>query len=414
MSTLQTVREQAKAAIAGGDYGLAQSLIQKILRSFPDDYETIGLLGQIHLECDRRDEARELFRGLLEVDPENLLARSSLAIIADEEGNLGEALDQFTRIFEIDITNRQIAAEIRRLNNKVDGPRRADPGYSKHALARRLLNEGLYNEAIPLFDMALETAPEPVVVALGMARALWLAGRLEEAGDVADEILASHPACIKALATRAGVALAKGDPSVSLLLEKIARLNPGNAVAKELFQEAELVLPPMGSVDPDLPEDGDLPEDVVESGGHFASEEDDGDNVEPFDLPEAEVEGEWIRERAAEDQPIPPGQQAGIHLAAASSYWSRGLLEPAVDELRAALRLDGSLVSEVKDAALAMMETAPEDSAIRWLVGDTLVLEGKLRLAMEQYMMVLSGSSKGTDSQMDKEQDGTNTGNREA
>lgn len=407
MPTLQTARNQVRAAIAAGEHRRALALVQGIRRSFPDDYETMGLLGQIHLECERRAEARELFQALLGVDPENLLARSSLAIIAEEEGDLRGALEQFTRIFELDLSNRQIAAEIRRLNARTSGPKPADPGYSKHALARRLLREGMHEEAVLLFESALESAPEPVLVALGMAQALWLTGRLEEAGDVAGEVLGSHPACLKALVVRAGALHAKGNPEATLLLEKAARVNPGNAVARELFEKAGLILPPVG-LEADLPEDSLLegseePEEMPAEG-----QEDESEEGEDFELPEAEAEGEWVRERAMAEPWRPSGQEPQLHLAAARAHQARQLFEPAVAEYRTALRLDSSLAREVREAALAMAEVVPEDASVRWLVADALVLEGRLRQAMENYLMALKGSNL----EADREQDGTNSGDR--
>lgn len=392
MLTLQAVREQVKAAIDEGSYELALDLIRRIRRSFPDDYETVGLLGRVYLECNRWDEARELYQCLLGVDPENLLARSSLAIISEEEGDLEDALDQFTRIFEIDISNRQVAAEIRRLNSRLAGPRRPDPGYSKHALARRLLREGMYKESIPLFEAALETAPEPALVALGMARALWLSGSLEEASGVADEILSSHPACLKALVIRAGAAYATGDPEAALLLEQSARLNPGNVVAKGIFEELEMAVPPVG-LEADLPDEADSPDDSAEQEEAFTGEE-ENELREVFDLPEAEAEGEWVREKLFVKETTPANQQSRQQLAVAWDYFDRGLFEPAVEELRAALRLDGALLPDVREAALAMVEIAPENDAVRWLVGDVLVLDGQLRRAMEQYMLVLTDPLK--------------------
>lgn len=406
MATLQKVREQAKIAIDNADYELASALVRRIQSSFPEDYETVELLGRIHLACDRRDEARELFRGLLKVDPENLIARSSLAVMAEEDGDLADALDQFIRLFEIDNTNRQVAAEIRRLTSRLSDHRRTDPGFSKHAVARRLLREGMYQEAISLFEEALETAPEPVLVALGMAQALWLSRSFEEAGGVAEEILASSPSCLKALAIRAGAAHALGNQDAVPILEKCAILNPGNSVARALFGEVEMVIPPVG-LEADLPDEDEILEDSSEYDDSLTDEE-ESEQQEHIDLPQAEVEGEWVRERIMAEETSLTCQKSREHLDAAWEYRARGQIGPAVDELRAALQLDESLLSEVREIALALVEVAPEDAGARWLVGDLLVLDGQLRQAMRQYLAVINKN------RLDREQYGTNTDNREA
>ena len=423
MPILQSVREEARTAVAEGNYERALSLVQRIRRSFPDDLETMELLGQIHLACERRAEARDLFQAILAVDPENLLARSGLAIICEEEGDLPEALEHFVRAFEIDASSRQIAGEIRRLNSLAGRPRSADAWYSKHGIARHLMKEGMYEQAIPLFEAAMETNPEPAAVALGMAQALWLAGRVEEAEDVAGEILDSHPACLKALAIRAGAAHSRGDPEALTLLGKTASLNPGNGVARGIFEDAGIPFPAVG-LDAEIPDEPAHPEERLEEGLPEEWDEHEDEEAEPFDLPEAEVEGEWVRDREPQVPPISPEEDVRRHLSSGQAYWTRGMLEPALAEYRTALELDGSVAAEVRQAALEMVESFPAEVRIRWLAADALLAEGQLRRAVEQYLIVLRSreevatrdrlSWRGQSVETEKEQDGTYSGNRQA
>ncbi len=388
MPSLQSVRDEARTAVAEGDYERALSLVQRIRRSFPDDLETMELLGQVHLACEQRGEARDLFQAILGMDPENLFARSGLAIVCEEEGDLSGALEHFARAFEIDPSNRQIAGEIRRLNSLAGSPRSTDPWYSKHSIARHLMREGIYEQAIPLFEAAIETNPEPTAVALGLAQALWFAGRVEEAEDVAREILDNHPACLKALAIRAGAAHSRGDPEALTLLGKTASLNPGNRVAREIFEKAGLPFPAVG-LDAEIPDEPASPEESLEEGLPDEWDEEEGKEVEPFDLPEAEAEGEWVRDKEVEEPPTSPEEDARQYLSSGQAYRARGMLESALAEYRRALELDGSVAADVRQAALEMAETSPADVRIRWLAADALLAEGQLRRAVEQYLIVL-------------------------
>ncbi|HEX2987458.1 MAG TPA: tetratricopeptide repeat protein, partial [Chloroflexota bacterium] len=393
--TLNAVRDQIRSAIDGKDYERAQTLVEDTLRRYPEDHETVGLLGQLHLECGRWDEAEPLFRSLLRVDPESILARSGLALIAEARGDLFDALDQFTLSLEIHPNNQQLAGEVRRLLGQSKRPRLADPRYSKHAVARRLLADGMAGDAVPLFEASLEKALDPTVVALGMAEALWLAGRRREAGDVAAEILAANPVCLKALALRAAAAAAEGESDLSPLLEKAWRLDPDNGVVRRVFESAGLVAPD-GDPSPELPDqvehspEGEVPE--------LAGRPEEPDGFEPQDLPCAEGDGEWVRDGGVAEPQKPsdregtePEEDGKSHLATGLAMQAQHSYDLAAVEFRKALKLDPRLAPEVRIAAQSMVEESPGDPRLRWLAGDALAAEGQLRSAMDQYLKVLEG-----------------------
>ncbi len=380
MATLQSVRDQARAAVVAGEYPLALSLVELIRRHFPRDFETLGLAGQIQLAQGRRAEARDSFSTVLEVDPENVVARSGLALLAEEDRDLDQALEHLERAFALDSSNRQLAWEITRLHVLLSHTRPADAGFSQHAIARRFLREKRYERAIPLLEDALRRAPGAVDVAVGMAQALWLARRREQAEQVAASILADHPDCLKAMAMVAGLAFSRGDAGALSLLRKTAELDPGNSVSRRLFVEAGLPFPRVGE-EPEIPErelwqvvgrlrparkeEATPPEAVEEEWDEEPEEEPD-----PFLLPDAPEEGEWVRGKG------PLGGDVG-----------------------------------------------PVGWRDRWGTGDKLVAAGQLRLAVEQYLAVLngwrealtggSGALEDETIVVEKEKDGTYSGNRQ-
>ncbi len=375
MATLQSVRDQARAAVAEGDYQRALSLIALIHRHFPSDLEAVRLLGQIHVACGRRAEARESFDRVLEVDPESVVARSGLALLAEEEGDPDGALEQFERAFDLDSSNSQVAAEIGRLHSLSSHTRPVDPGSTQHAMARRFLQEKRYARAVALFEEALRQTPERLEVVVGLAQALWLSGGWEEAERVAAGVVVSHPDCLRMLAILAGASFSRGEGETLFLLRRTDEFDPGNSVARRLFLDAGLPFPRVG-VDPDIPK-AELqmvpapvarvqtlaPEDLEEDWEEEAE-------VEPFTLPEVELDGEWVR--------------------------GKGPFLPMADR-----------------AVLA-----------RWLKGDSLAAAGQFLQAMEQYLVVLHGLRQTSPSDrrgsgekrltVEKEQDGTDSGNREA
>ncbi len=386
MVTLQRVRGRARMALGQGDPGRALSLVERIHQHFPADLQAAVLLGQIQLELGCPDEARNAFEGVLEVDPENVMARCGLAILAEEGGDLDRALEQFQRAFDLDSSNGEVAEEIARLHSRLSHTRPADPGSSQHGMARHLLREQRYERAIPLFEEALRGAPESVEIGLGLAQALWLSGRFEDAEEVAEGILTRRPGCLKALALVAGASFSRGDWRALALLQETAAMDPENSAARRLFVGAGLPFPKVAA-EPELagadlaellapaappsipPAEGEA---ELEPMDEWEGEGAGGEGLESFDLPQLPSEGEWVRRR-----------REAIHQGSEMGDW-----------------------------------------AARWRAADALVKGGQFLRAVEEYLAVMRGVSednlegdrfaRNEMSLVEKEKDGENPGNREA
>lgn len=392
MATLSEVREQADAALSAGDHSKALSLTLLMQRHFPRDYQTLELLGKLHLEGRRLRESRDLFGQVLGIDPENVLARAALAMIAEEEGDLEEALEQFGRAFDVNPGNHEIAAEIARLHSQLKHSKPAEPGSSMHATARRFMMENRYENAVPWLQEALRQAPVRTDVAVGLVRALWLDRRPVEAGDVAGEILAEHRDCLPALAVSAVAALSHGDSEAVALLARTSELDPGNAVAKELFAKA-------GMVFPELDERLEIPDAELQEAMRSAVDAppDNGfARTSPTNPTASEAEAiEASGADSAQPHEAPPDvDQSAGHMVAAARHAAVGEIELALAEYRAALNLDPSIAHAVGSAALALLEAVPGNVHAHWLAGDTMAMEGQFRRAVEQYLSVLKAAGE--------------------
>ncbi len=380
MATLQSVRDRARAAVAQGDYSLAHSLIELIHRHFPSDLESTRLLGRIQLARGRRAEAREAFLMVLQADPESVAARSALALLAEEEGELDWALEQLERAFALDSGNSRVAEEVGSIRSRLSHTSPVDPGSSEHALARLLVRQRRYSAAARLFQAALRRSPERQEVASGLAESLWLSGRRDEAEAAAATVLSSLPNSLRMLAILAGASFVRGEVEALFLLRKISESDPGNSVARRLFVDAGLPFPRVG-VDAEIP--GAEVARVLAAAGRGSArgqadedpweEWDEEEEPEPFFMPEDQLEGEWIR--------------------------GKGI------------------------APMAPHHGGPEPSD-PWAEADVLASSGQFQPAIEQYMAILRDmrqssptravSATGERSTVEKEQDGTNSGDRQA
>ncbi|HEX9016169.1 MAG TPA: tetratricopeptide repeat protein [Chloroflexota bacterium] len=243
MANLEEVRARAYSALAAGDPGTALSLATVIQRHFPDDYQTMELMGKIYVESHQLKEATEAFQALLEVDPESVVAWSALGMLAEDAGDPSAAIEYFDRAFDINPGNREIAAEIKRIKPSAGRAKSEEPGSSMHSMGRHYLLEKKYESSLPWLQEAARIAPESVEIAVALARALWLAWRPAEAGETAREVLSRHPRCLRALVVAAGTARSRESAAVTAMLDRAAALNPGNVVARGLFQEAGIDFP---------------------------------------------------------------------------------------------------------------------------------------------------------------------------
>lgn len=327
MATLGEARGLANAAHDAGEHAKAIEIALAIRGHFPRDYQTLELLGRLYLEGRMLGEARDAFRAVLDIDPENVVGRAALAMIAEEEGDLDEALDQFGWALDLDPANGEIVAEVDRLHSLLNRPNSQERSSSACSVARRSLLDGKYDSASAWFEEALRESPERVDIAVGLTRALWLARKPSEAEGVAREILAGHPHCLPALAIAAAASSSWGGKEVGALLARAAEVNPGNGASRALFAEAGLAFP-AGEAEPAIPD--------------------------------------------AELQPF---------LARASSD------DPTAGSLPGPL---GS-ASMSGEASPAPAEAGPDGQRARWLAGDALATAGEFRKAVQQYLLVLGG-----------------------
>lgn len=357
MATLSELRDQVRAALVEGDPRRALFLAKLIQLHSPQDNEALELLGQGYAGVGRLLEARRLFERVLEVDPENGSARWDLASILEQEGEAEAALEQMEQAWEGGLRDYQLMENIQRLHSQLSPGWPLDVGSSRYARANGLLAEGRYGDAIPIFKEAVRIAPNPEAM-VGMSLALWHAGRVREAEVVARNALREHPDCLKALAIMAGATAQKGeDPGP--WLASCSTLNPGNGVARPLFDA-------LGIPFPDSQEGVEIPDEVV-----------------------AELMGK-LGLRSGLDGPAGLGpEDAYLLITFGRAYEARGWGDRAVSDFRMALRLNPLVADQVAGSILAAAEANSADPNARWLAGDALASQGRYREAMRQYMVVL-------------------------
>ncbi len=239
---VEALTNQGLVELERGNVARARQLFERARHLNPDvaqPHHALGVLAELEL---RRDEAAAQYRAALAVDPGFAPARANLARLLFEGGRLEEAREQFKRLVEVApdessgysglaicllALGREVEAELITL----EGLRRfpEDPGLAI-AAARSALRAGDLTQARRLLEPVAARRDEQGVAALGWLAVVELtAGRARHAAGASRAALAlspDDPLATFALATSLD---RLGDPRAAEWAERARRLRDGTA-----------------------------------------------------------------------------------------------------------------------------------------------------------------------------------------
>ncbi len=249
--TLSMALQEARRAVDEERHEEAMLLARHILRQRPACVWAYRLLAEAALERGERRQAEELFLRALSIDPEDYLSWFGLAMLAEGEERLEEAVRWAQQAFDLEPGKPGIRELLVRLQRRRGAtPERVE--LSRAALARLLARSGLYEQAIQEYRAALEQNPSRLDLLLGLAEALWRHGRRIEAAETCQEVLEHLPNCLKAHLLLGEIWQRAGrEHEARPLLARAQELDPLNAVAQDLLGERS-PLPPQDPVLPPL------------------------------------------------------------------------------------------------------------------------------------------------------------------
>jgi putative PEP-CTERM system TPR-repeat lipoprotein len=157
----------AGAQWALGERSEAIAGLEAWLQEYPDDLFMLNALASRQLEVGNEAEGRELYKAIVEAQPENVSALNNLAWLT-RKADPKAALDYITRADKLAPQSAQI----------------------KDTYAMVELERGEFNRALSLNDKALEAAPGNPDIRYNRAQILVRAGRNAEARELLGELVA--------------------------------------------------------------------------------------------------------------------------------------------------------------------------------------------------------------------------------
>jgi tetratricopeptide (TPR) repeat protein len=186
--------QEALALHRQGQLAAAEKGYARILKSFPDQFDALHLLGLLKLQAGKAGEAQRLITSALKIAPTSPDAHANLGLVLGALKRPADALASFDRALALDANHFE-------------------------ALANRgnvLLDLGRNEDALAALDQVLARDPRHLPSRVNRANALVVLGRAEEAIGEYDAALALNPNDLKALFNRANALFRAGRYAESL------------------------------------------------------------------------------------------------------------------------------------------------------------------------------------------------------
>jgi tetratricopeptide (TPR) repeat protein len=214
----QAALQEAVALHQQGQLGAAEKGYARVLKSFPDQFDALHLLGLLKLQSGKAGEAQRLIASALKIAPSAPDAHANMGLVLGALKRPTDALASFDKALVLDPNH--LEAQANRANVLLDLGRAADalaaldrvlaraPQHlpSRVNRANALMALGRVDEAIAEYDAALALNPHDLKALFNRANALFRAGRYPDSLAGFDRLLALVPQHAEALSSR-GLAL---------------------------------------------------------------------------------------------------------------------------------------------------------------------------------------------------------------
>jgi tetratricopeptide (TPR) repeat protein len=157
-----TFIEKGWSLISLGDYDGAIQALDKALSLAPGDVQAQSLLGWAQMLHEDYDDALGTFSRVLMKEPANALARINVGYICLKKRIFGEAIEHLSKAI------------------RLDNDRKATL-YAHYYLGLVYLEREMYEDAQTFFRKTLKLGPNLIEAHFELGRALWFAGRRDEA-----------------------------------------------------------------------------------------------------------------------------------------------------------------------------------------------------------------------------------------
>ena len=193
------------AYLWSGYYEQALPYLQAALRRTPDNARVLVLVGKIHLQADRFDEAEKSFRAALAVSDQNGDAWAGLADVYDSRKDSAQAEACYRRALNLNpqspeaanglglaLAKQGNAAEAKKFFEQAIAEKRDYAGAINN-LGVLYIQQGKQNDAIAAFEYGISVAPQDETCYMNLGRIYAQQGKLDRARQTMQQLLEHKP-----------------------------------------------------------------------------------------------------------------------------------------------------------------------------------------------------------------------------
>jgi tetratricopeptide (TPR) repeat protein len=160
--------------IANGDYGKAREILEAALKKAPNNVRVMKLLGWAYMYDERYDEALLLYQKVLNIEPNDDLARNNLGYICYKKKIFGEAIEHLSKVIK---TGTDVSAKL----------------YANYYLGLVYFERNMYLDAIHFFEDALVIGPNLFEARYYMALSYFGKGNEDKARAIWGNMVGNNP-----------------------------------------------------------------------------------------------------------------------------------------------------------------------------------------------------------------------------
>ncbi len=210
LNPLAQAIQKALALHQQGQLDEAEKAYQRVLKTYPDQFDALHLLGMLNYQRGKLSEALRLISTAVRIAPRSADAHSNLGLVLIALKRNADALASFDKAVAIEPNN------IEANNNR----------------GRALLEAGRAQDAMACFDRVLALQPRHVEARINRGGALVRLGALDEAIGEFDKIIAAFPGHPGAHFNRGNALFALARPEEAIAAyERALGINPRNPLA---------------------------------------------------------------------------------------------------------------------------------------------------------------------------------------
>jgi len=160
--------------IASGDYLAAEKVLKEAYEKVPDNVQVLKLLGWAYMYNDKFDDALLLYQKVLNIQPDDEMARNNLGYICYKKKIFGEAIEHLSGVIK---SGQDLTATL----------------YANYYLGLVYLQREMFQDAIHFFNEALQIGPNLYEARYYKALAYYKKGSINKAMEIWKKMVDEHP-----------------------------------------------------------------------------------------------------------------------------------------------------------------------------------------------------------------------------